>query len=279
MAAVKVANIYVTTDYSIFKQLPGNREVSTDRKNKILKSIEKNGAIFDPISVNEKMQVIDGQGRLAALKERGLPVYYYIAQGMTARECAVLNSASTNWKLSDYIKSYADLGNENYMRLRLLIERHPTLRERDVVGIASTPPSFGTGNNHKMVRGGHIVISAEKYQWSDVVCSRYEPCYSLLKKVNCDIYWVGPAVLYAITQEDVDRKRLYSIIERSKSIKTNGDLKSALETISEIYNYRLKSGQIDLQERYWKLKHDNGIESSTPRHTREIRRELENDVI
>ena len=34
MKAVKVDSIYVTTDYSLFKKLPGNRDVTPERKNR-----------------------------------------------------------------------------------------------------------------------------------------------------------------------------------------------------------------------------------------------------
>ena len=232
----------------------------------VQKSMKEFGILCSPIKVNEKMEVVDGQGRLAALKELGAPVYSYIIPGASARECAGENCASTNWTTSDYIKSHAALGNENYVRLRTLIERHPKLRERDLIGLASTPVNFGTGFYVKTVRNGKLLLSPEKYQWSDQVASRYEPFYEMLKRINCDLYWVGPAVLFAVMQEDLDRRRLFTILERSKSIRTNGNLHSALESVSEIYNYRLKSGAIDLVDRYERLKHDNGVRDGQARY-------------
>ena len=36
------------------------------------------GFIKNPIVVNEKMEIIDGQGRFEVCKEKGLPIYYNI---------------------------------------------------------------------------------------------------------------------------------------------------------------------------------------------------------
>ena len=60
--------IYETTSYSQFKTMEGNRAVKDGRVNKIVESINKIGYVLSPILVNEKMEVIDGQGRLSALE-------------------------------------------------------------------------------------------------------------------------------------------------------------------------------------------------------------------
>ena len=65
----EVATVYRTEDLSIFKTLKGNREVKENRKQTLIESIDKHGYITNPIIVNERFEVIDGQGRLAACKE------------------------------------------------------------------------------------------------------------------------------------------------------------------------------------------------------------------
>lgn len=65
--------VYVTDKYSIFRRLSGNRDVKEARVKKIMRSIEKVGYIPNPIIVNENMEVVDGQGRLEAVKRLGLP--------------------------------------------------------------------------------------------------------------------------------------------------------------------------------------------------------------
>lgn len=51
----KVAyNVYTTNDYSIFKRLPGNRDIPESRISKIVESIQSIGWVHNPIIVNEK---------------------------------------------------------------------------------------------------------------------------------------------------------------------------------------------------------------------------------
>ena len=83
--------MFRTTDYDSFKRVLGNRKVLEDRVSKILASFDKIGYIPVPIIVNEKYEVIDGQGRLEACKRRGLPVNFIIRPGLKIEDCIVMN--------------------------------------------------------------------------------------------------------------------------------------------------------------------------------------------
>lgn len=121
-----IGEIYEETDYSVFKHLAGNRAVKPSRAKKIRDSIEKVGYVLNPIIVNKEMQVIDGQGRLAALKELGLPVIYTIDENAGINECMSMNIGQTNWGIIDYIEMYASIGVEDYVRfLEVYKEFHP----------------------------------------------------------------------------------------------------------------------------------------------------------
>lgn len=113
--------IYETNDYDSFKRLEGNRDVKCEKK--IIKSIESVGYIPNPIMVNENMEVIDGQNRLGALKELGMPVQYYIVKGATIETAIALNLGRSNWSTIDYVNSYAEQGVETYVYFRELMER------------------------------------------------------------------------------------------------------------------------------------------------------------
>ena len=69
----KTTLVRQTNNYMKFQILKGNRNVSQSRVNKIIASINRVGYITNPIIVNEHMEVIDGQGRLEALKTLQLP--------------------------------------------------------------------------------------------------------------------------------------------------------------------------------------------------------------
>lgn len=111
-------NQYMTEDYGIFVTLKGNRGVSEKHVKHIIKQMTEQGNLIDkfPIVVNEYMELIDGQHRLAALKQLKWPVVYEIRDGLNIANVRTINTAHQNWSWLDFAKSYADLGNDNYVR-------------------------------------------------------------------------------------------------------------------------------------------------------------------
>ena len=73
--------------------------------------------MHNPIVVNEKFEIIDGQGRFKALKTLSLPIEYILIPGLGLEECKKMNENSTTWNSRNFIVSEAELGNENYQRL------------------------------------------------------------------------------------------------------------------------------------------------------------------
>lgn len=116
--------VYVTSDYSIFKHLKENRDVTERRIEKIRKSIDSVGYVRNPILVNEKMEIIDGQGRFEVLKEKGYPIEYIIDEGIGVDECRAMNVQQTNWTVMDFVDSFCASGNEDYLNLRRLVDKY-----------------------------------------------------------------------------------------------------------------------------------------------------------
>ena len=114
-----IGKIYITDDYDKFKKLTGNRDVKGTKK--IVASIKSVGYVLSPILVNENFEVVDGQNRLEALKQLELPVPYIIQNGIGIEECRHLNIGQSNWNTTQFIRSYAESGNESYIRLLDLI--------------------------------------------------------------------------------------------------------------------------------------------------------------
>ena len=126
--------VYETADYGKFKRLMGNRDVKC--VNKIIDSIQKVGYIPNPILTNEKMEVIDGQNRLEACRRLGLPVFYYICEGLTIDDARAMNLGRTNWKPINYVKSYAEQGVKSYQYLMELVECNHEYTIQEIYGIS-----------------------------------------------------------------------------------------------------------------------------------------------
>lgn len=111
-----IGHIYEENNYEVFKRLPDNRDVLEARISKLIASMTER-YICNPIIVNEKMEVIDGQGRFEARKAMGVPIHYIVVPGATADDCRRMNKYNTKWTQLDFAKSYAKKGYEAYQLL------------------------------------------------------------------------------------------------------------------------------------------------------------------
>lgn len=114
--------VYKTDNLDIFRLSKFNRNIFL-RKEMLEQA--KQGFI-SPIIVNENMVVIDGQHRLEASKKVGVPVEYIIKQGLDEDDIVRMNTVQKPWSLQNYIESYANQGNEEYIRLINLVNEKYT---------------------------------------------------------------------------------------------------------------------------------------------------------
>jgi hypothetical protein len=109
-----------TTDYSIFKKHSCNRDIQSDQA--YLKKLEnsiryKNLLEYRPISVNAKMEVMDGQNRLEVAKRLGVPIYYSIDDKLEDEDIIAFNETVKRWGIEDYCNFWAQKGNANYQKI------------------------------------------------------------------------------------------------------------------------------------------------------------------
>lgn len=142
MATKKVATIYETDNYGMFKVLEGNRDITHAKK--IIKSIEEIGMLMRPVLVNERFEIIDGQGMFTACKYLHIPVRYVVQEGIGIRQAQYLNMYQTNWRVNDYIKSYSkgSEAKEEYINLDAVMRQFPEYDKRVVINAASEDGSI-----------------------------------------------------------------------------------------------------------------------------------------
>lgn len=205
-------NVYVTKDYSIFKRLVGNRDIPESRISKIVESIQTIGWVHNPIIVNEKMEVIDGQGRLTALQRLKMPVEYIIAEGAGNKECIYMNMNMVNWKLPDFIKSYAEQGNENYQRLLSLMERYANGN----LDIISTAVYRVSKSKHREIKSGILQLTEEQYKAAIPRLEYIKPILENIdeKKLPGSMVTLMQTLIYYFDYPEVDKDRLKYSVER-----------------------------------------------------------------
>lgn len=160
--------IYETDDYAMFKTLDGNRAIKDHRVDKIVQSIMNVGYITSPILVNEKMEVIDGQGRLAALERLRRPVQYMVHEGISIEECRQMNIHQSNWTDYDYVQSYAIRGSEDYQRLQSLMDTFKNIPSAVIIASCGKHLGNTSAVGSKPIRKGTFKLSAkdaERARW------------------------------------------------------------------------------------------------------------------
>ena len=232
-------NVYITKDYSIFKRLVGNRDIPESRISKIVESIQTIGWVHNPIIVNEKMEVIDGQGRLTALQRLGMPVEYIIAEGAGNKECIYMNMNMVNWKLPDFIKSYAEQGNANYQRLLALMEKYANGN----LDIISTAVYRVSKSKHRDIKQGTLQLTQEQY---DAAIPRLEYIKPLLDSLDANklpgsLVTLMQTLIYYYDYPEVDKERLAYSVEKNIYNATPWVLNTDCEReVENAYNYGMK---------------------------------------
>ena len=231
--------VYVTKNYGIFKRLAGNRDIPESRISKIVASIQEIGWVRNPIVVNEKMEVIDGQGRLTALQRLNMPIEYIIAEGAGSKECIYMNMNMVNWKLPDFIKSYAEQGNENYQRLLALMDRYANGN----LDIISTALYRVSKSKHVDIKQGILQVTEEQYKDAIPRLEFIKPLLETIdaKKLPGSLVTLMQTLIYYFDYEEVDKERLAYCVEKyiynSTPWVTNTDCEREVENA---YNYNMK---------------------------------------
>lgn len=124
MSNTIVSQVYETTDYAQFKFLDGNRVTKKANLKRLENSI-KEEYLMSPILVNEKMEIIDGQHRFKIANKLSIPIRYIKAPGYGLKQVQRLNTNMSNWKQTDYLHAYCELGYPEYIKFREFMEDYP----------------------------------------------------------------------------------------------------------------------------------------------------------
>lgn len=244
----EIGKVYEEIDYRKFGHIEGNRGCKADRAKKIKKSIEQNGFVMNPVVVNEKFEIIDGEGRFLALEELGMPIYFTIAVGAGIKECIALNESTTKWTLKDFINSYVSLGNESYKMLNTLIESHVKLPSSIITSVA-----YGvfTKVDVHVIQDGKFDITPDEFEKAHEILTELEKYADTVSKIPGRRESLLYALVYAIGKEDVNNERLYSRFLLSyNDVGQVADTIGALAAIERIYNRQLKNERIYLVSDY-----------------------------
>lgn len=241
--------IYVTTDYSVFKSLIGNRDIEKRRIEQAKKGFLTAGKQLTPILVNEKYEVIEGQARLKAAKELEIPIEFIIKRGATVKDAILLNTTSTKWSITDYIKSYASQGNQNYKFLLEMIETHPLFSPTATLILVSSNSSSGAFSS--LVREGEFTLTIE-----DMIRVRkkIDFCYRFVTDINRlkgpKYYWIH-ALGFCYDSPLIDNEELKKkLLDYIYKLTPASNVMMAIEQLEWVYNYHSHREKIYISNLY-----------------------------
>ena len=240
-----------TKELNQFRKLMGNREVTNTKK--LEKSIREKGFWPNPIIVNEKYEVIDGQHRLrAAQNVGGIEIPYVVVYGLGIEDCIQINTTQKKWKIADYIACYADQGKIEYITLVAYTKEFPNIPWQTVIEIA-TRLTEGKRYSNEIKEGRMKIRRTDQEIRKELEILTYYAKY-LPKRTGRRIAWCS-ALRWVINEAGISDKALRDSFEKYASvpelqIKTVASVEHALAQIERIYNYGRKRGKRDIVLEY-----------------------------
>lgn len=231
--------IMSTFKYEDFKFIEGNRDV--DHEEKIEKSIRKSGLLIQPVLVNERMEIIEGQNRFYACKNLGLPIYYVMQNDIGLEEVKSLNSASKNWTTRNYVHSYAAGDKKlDYIYVEQLQKAYPWATHR-IIGFA-THGEAGCPTYTSM-KSGNFKCSDAEYNKAVEVLDYASQFREGIDGIGGRKEFYVIAIMFCYFCEEVDSEYLLTKFKKYyKSLTSINDIEDALTQIeSKIYNYQLRT--------------------------------------
>lgn len=242
--------IYVTSNYSIFKNLPGNREVNKNHIKKIEKSIkEDNYTAFNPIEINEFFQVLDGQHRLIACQNLNLPIYYKISPGKGLDYVQSINAARKDWSAINILQA-TSLENQT---VRDILNLYNQKAKKINLPFFVYQCLYGGDRTNKKFQNLEFVEKKEIENVSNFLdfLKQITNISNLDKDIKKNLFLSQKIVgLFKLFNFELFDKNVFlnKAINYHKILSKAFTFDQALEEYCKLYNYQRKTNRIDIHE-------------------------------
>lgn len=229
-----------TNDYSIFRQIDGNRKIHHGHVSRLKDAIERKNLLeYFPILLNEDMEIIDGQHRLTAAAALGLPITYAIVPGLRLADVVAINTHSKGWTIMDFVDSHIELGKVQYQTLKDFTSRYG-MGVTTSAALLMGYTSMKTGGISKVIKNGDFRIGsleqAEYIAEQLIVLKKY--CSDFNPTQERELIM---ALLLLRRNQTFDFDRLIAKLRLSNgSIAKRISVKYYLLQIEEVYNFNAK---------------------------------------
>lgn len=230
-----------TSDYAKFKLIGSNRDTVRGHVEALKKAFAEQGNLtrVQPILVNEKFEIIDGQHRFVACEELGEPIFYTQVPGLTIEDARKMNILHRSWTTDDYAQSYALMGYKEYQKYLVLKEDYEV--GHSIILAHAMGEVNGT---HKAFREGNLVI--QDFPGARQSLDRLTELmgYSRLFKTEK----LARAVRIVEKADGYDHRQMVHKVEQfgDRYLRAYGLIEDNLRMLEEIYNYKSKATRLRL---------------------------------
>ena len=229
----EVNQVYKTKDYSKFKSKEGNRNLNELHLKRLTESVKENDLLHaNPILVNQKYEIIDGQHRFNVCRNLGKAVHYIKVKGLGLSDIQILNANSKNWKLEDYVSGYCEMGLPEYCYFKNLLNKND-------IGIGGLLSMFAVGSNSGSaisdLKNGNLRLD---YKTRGLIIlewiNGWEQYYQNANRRN---FILALTQLYNVKGYSHE-KMMHKIKYQSAKLVDCTTTKTYLALLEEIYNYK-----------------------------------------
>lgn len=248
--------IFTTTNYSMFGHIGGNRNLDTSNLNKIKQSVSKKHiktnaviCILDVEDVKEPLKIVDGQHRFEACKDLNIPVSYVIDSSLTMasilNDITLLNTASKEWDVSDFMNSEAQKGNQNYILYSKVYNIFNNSFDHESLffilnsDVNRTCPKI----SYPSFKAGQLQFDQSDYNY---LTQRLKDIsqFNHYSEIGGKRYY-QKALNQLMNTKGFDVKQMLSKIQSRQSLIVKcTTVDGALKQLADIYNYKIQSGRI-----------------------------------
>lgn len=233
-----------TKDYDQFLLIKGNRPIDQNAVQELVKAIAAKDLLsVNPIIINEKKEIIDGQHRREAARILDRYIYYVAQPGLTIADVRNINAKRRNWQMENFAESNSQLGNPHYQALEKFRKQYGLS-----FSLSITLLTGSTKNKNDAFKDGSFQIINE-----EAAHIRAQELNEFKIHVQRDVWRTKPfadAIKQIYDRKIVTHKELLNTIRNycvndDKKIPNLGNARAYRYKLQEIYNYRKSSGKKD----------------------------------
>jgi len=250
-----LAIIYKTQNYSMFDFLEGNRNINQSNLTKIKSSISKKYidtnaiiCIYDKNCPESPLKIVEGQHRFEACRLLNEPISYVIDTTLKMKtilsDITLLNTASKEWDVSDFMNSESEKGNKNYILYREVYLKYNTNFDHEALFyILNNIPNRKQKIGFPIFKGGSLQFNELDSKFLDGRLSELSK-FNQFSEIGGKRYF-QKALNFLIDVKGFDINQMIFKLKQRPIQKVN-TIEGALDQLSDAYNYKQKSHKIGL---------------------------------